>query len=92
MSDRIYYSKEAEQYANTERLVLAVLVLITGLGIGTVLALLFAPQEGRETRKHIADGAEHILDNSRATGNKVVENVVDSVGKIRRTVEDRVGA
>ena len=92
MSDRIYYSKEAEQYANTERLVLAVMVLITGLGIGTVLALLFAPQEGRTTRKHIANGAETVLDNGLTTGSKVVENVLDGVGKIRRTVEDRIGA
>jgi gas vesicle protein len=92
MSDRIYYSKEAEHYAQSERLVLAVMVLITGLGIGTVLALLFAPQEGRETRKNIEHGAENVLDKGRTAGGKVVENVLDGVGKIRRTVEDHVGA
>ena len=34
------------------------LTLLTGLGIGTALAVLFAPQSGEETREWIADTAE----------------------------------
>jgi hypothetical protein len=90
MSDRMYYSREAERQAYAERLALAVIVLITGLGIGTLLALLFAPQSGDKTRRDIASGAEDILGEGRQTGAKVVEGVVDGVDRLRRSVEERV--
>ncbi|MBX3062434.1 MAG: YtxH domain-containing protein [Anaerolineae bacterium] len=90
MVDRMYYSHEAERRAYAERLALAAIVLITGLGIGTLLALLFAPQSGDKTRRSIASSAEDILDEGRSTGTRVVEGVVDGVDRIRRTMEERV--
>lgn len=55
MSDRIYYSREAEQRAQRDSLLLALMVLAFGLGIGVVLALLLAPRSGDEMRRAIAD-------------------------------------
>ncbi len=55
MSDRIYYSREAEQRAQRDSLLLALMVLAFGLGIGVVLALLLAPRSGDDMRRAIAD-------------------------------------
>lgn len=55
MTDRIYYSREAEQRAQRDSLLLALMVLAFGLGIGVVLALLLAPRSGDEMRRAIAD-------------------------------------
>lgn len=55
MSDRIYYSREAEQRAQRDNVILALMVLVFGLGIGVVIALLLAPRSGDEMRRAIAD-------------------------------------
>ncbi len=55
MSDRVYYSREAEQRAQRDTLLLALMVLAFGLGIGAVLALLLAPRSGDEMRRALAD-------------------------------------
>ena len=50
MSERMYYSKEAEQRAQAERTFLAILFTGLGLSIGAALALLFAPVKGEQLR------------------------------------------
>ena len=62
MRDRIYYSREAERQARQQTLVLGLVVLIMGLGIGLILALLFAPRSGDETRKELTESAEKALE------------------------------
>ena len=57
MASRIYYSEEARQRAFVERSVIAAVCIALGVTIGTILALLFAPQEGENTRREIANKA-----------------------------------
>jgi hypothetical protein len=57
-SDRTYYSHDAEMRAMRERLVLSVLILLVGLGTGALLALLYAPSTGKQTRHDLAKGIE----------------------------------
>ena len=49
-SDRVYYSHDAEIHAVREMTRLMALCLMVGLGIGVVLALLFAPTSGKKVR------------------------------------------
>jgi gas vesicle protein len=89
MRNRIYYSKEAEQRANNERLMFTFVGVLGGLSIGAILMLMFAPQRGQVTRKQIAAGAGTALDEGRKEGEKVIENVRDGIGKLRATVEEK---
>jgi gas vesicle protein len=58
MNDRIYYSRRAEELVKRQQTVGALIFLAVGLGIGLILALLFAPNVGEKTRKLIADALE----------------------------------
>jgi gas vesicle protein len=58
MNDRIYYSHRAEELVKRQQAVGAFVFLVVGLGIGVVLALLFAPNVGEKTRKLISDALE----------------------------------
>lgn len=60
MSDRIYYSRDAEARAQRDNLLLALMVLAFGLGIGALMALLLAPRSGDEMRRAIADEVNRI--------------------------------
>jgi gas vesicle protein len=53
---------------------------IAGLGIGTVVALLFAPQTGEKTRRQIADKAQDGKDFVASKGREIrkqAEDIVD---------------
>jgi len=55
-NDRVYYSHDAEMHAMRDRAVLTLAFLAFGLGIGAVLALLFAPMSGKKS----AQGADQV--------------------------------
>lgn len=81
MNERMYYSREAEQAAMRQRTMLAVFVLALGVGVGAALSMLFAPQSGDKTRQALSGQAEQTL-----------EGIAKEVARLRREVEDRVGA
>jgi gas vesicle protein len=58
MNDRIYYSRQAEMQANREKTITVILFLAFGIGIGALMALLFAPKSGDKMRKELADTIE----------------------------------
>ncbi len=58
MNDSTYYSREAEMQANREQLGTIILFIALGLGIGAILALLFAPASGKEIRDDISNTIE----------------------------------
>lgn len=74
--------------------------LLAGLGLGAGIALLFAPQSGRETRRRLTRMAEdsrdrltesgqEILDKSKQVierGKAVVDEALDFVERGRRTI------
>jgi len=90
MNDRIYYSKEAEEIAAQQRTILALTVMLLGLGLGAVVALLFAPRRGDEIRKDIADQAGTLYDSGRETTNKAMKELQKDFDKLRGDVEDRL--
>ena len=90
MNDRMYYSREAEQLAAQQRTILALVVMLLGLGLGAVVALLFAPRKGDEIRKDLADQAGHIYDNGREVTGKTLKELQKDFDKLRGDVEDRL--
>jgi len=57
------------------------LAFLTGLGIGTGLAALFAPQLGEETREWIADTAERKFKVLRRVGRRSFRQLQDAVAE-----------
>ena len=57
------------------------LTFLTGLGIGTALAVLFAPQSGEETREWIADTAERKFKVLRRVGRRSFRQLQDAVAE-----------
>jgi len=90
MNDRVYYSREAEEMAAQQRTVLALIVMLLGLGLGAIVALLFAPRKGDDVRKDIAKNAEHLYDNGRETTGKAFKELQKDFDKLRSDVEDRL--
>ena len=90
MNDRIYNSREAEELAAQQRTILALVVMLLGLGLGAVVALLFAPRKGDDVRKDIAKNAEHFYDNSRESTTKAFKDLQKDFDKLRSEVEDRL--
>jgi len=90
MSDRIYYSREAEIRAQRERTMMAIVLLGFGLGVGAIMALLFAPRSGEETRKDITNRIEPQLDHARDVTNTTVENLQRDLTRLRDDMETRL--
>lgn len=55
MATRKYYSEEARHQAYTERTFIATVCLIVGITVGTVIALLFAPEKGSDVRHSLGN-------------------------------------
>lgn len=76
MPSRIYYSEEAEQLARKQQVLQITLFMLIGLSIGTVIALLFAPQKGKDTRKDISRELGDTFGSGRdSTGDMVKDTV-----------------
>lgn len=90
MNDRIYYSREAEQLAAQQRTILALVVMLLGLGLGAVVALLFAPRKGEDIRNEIAKEAGTLYENGRETTNKTLKELQKDFDKLRGDIEERM--
>jgi gas vesicle protein len=55
--------------------------LLVGVGIGAGLALLFAPQSGKETRKYLARRAEDGKEYMTSMGREIRKQAEDAVGR-----------
>lgn len=76
MPSRIYYSEEAEQLARKQQVLQITLFMLIGLSIGAVVALLFAPQKGKETRKDISKELGDTLGSGRDSTSDVVKETI----------------
>ena len=90
MSERRYYSQEAAERAERERIALALIVALMGVGLGTVIALMFAPQAGEKTRKQLGKQVSHVVSDGREAVSKVSDDVRSGASKVRDEVEDRM--
>jgi gas vesicle protein len=59
---------------------------LAGMGIGAVLALLFAPKSGRETRDYIAQRAEESKGYMAAKGKELRKQAEEAVEKAKDVV------
>jgi gas vesicle protein len=89
-SDRIYYSHDAETHAVREMARATLLCLMFGLGIGAVLALLFAPSSGKKVRDDLANTVEEGLNNGRDAVEPMVKRLEKEFDELRKSVEERL--
>jgi gas vesicle protein len=89
-NSRVYYSREAEVKAIRQMTLWTVLCLALGLGVGAVVALLFAPTSGTKTRNSLSRNFEEGLNNGQDAIEPVVKRLEKEMGELRQTVEDRI--
>lgn len=53
-----------------------------GVGIGTALGLLLAPQSGEETRDYLLGSVRDVVDDAVATGRQTTKRVRETVGEV----------
>ncbi len=63
---------------------------LAGLGMGAILALLFAPQSGKETREFIGQKAEEGRDHVTARGRELRRTAEEWVEKGRKNADELV--
>jgi gas vesicle protein len=90
MSQRTYYSEEARQRAEIRTTVLVALCLVLGAGIGTALAILFAPQSGDKTREELAHTLEDQADKGRKVSEQAVSRLEHQVNELKKRFDDLV--
>jgi gas vesicle protein len=63
-----------------------------GIGVGAVLALLFAPSSGEETRDYISNTVKKSIDDAASTGKRWKRRAQETVGDVKATVAGAVEA
>jgi hypothetical protein len=86
MSDRIYYSREAEERAQRQRMVAVLVFMALGLGIGAVIAMMFTP-EGQKARKQMGKTVGRSLDTGREKVSDVMSDLEDEFPGVLRKFE-----
>ncbi|MBZ0307563.1 MAG: YtxH domain-containing protein [Anaerolineae bacterium] len=89
-NDRIYYSHDAEMHAMRDRTILTLVFLTFGLGIGAILALLFAPSSGKKTRHGLAESVGDGLNTGREAVEPMMKRLEEQFNELRKNVEDRL--
>lgn len=64
------------------------LAFLLGITVGAILGILFAPAEGKETRKKIAKYLEDLEEKSEEFLEKGKDLVEEEAGKVKRFVEE----
>jgi len=86
-NDRIYYSHDAEVRSIRDVTKLTLLCLAFGLGIGAVLALLFAPASGKRSRANFVKTVEEGMATGREAVEPVVKRIEEDFGDLRHHFE-----
>jgi gas vesicle protein len=63
-----------------------------GIGVGALLALLFAPASGEETRDYISNGVKKGIDDAASTGRRWKRRAQETVDDVKSTVAGAVEA
>lgn len=89
-SDRVYYSQDAETHARRVMAIFAMFALALGIGIGAMLALLFAPSSGKQARHDLAQSIGNDWENSRNAVDPMVKRLEDKFAELIKKVEERI--
>jgi gas vesicle protein len=65
---------------------------VVGIGVGAILALLFAPSSGEETRDYISSTVKKGIDDAASTGKRWKRRAQETVGDVKATVAGAVEA
>ena len=87
-NSRIYYSQEAETKAMRQITILTVLWLTLGLGVGAVMALLYAPTAGKKTRQNLTKNLEESLSSGQDAVDPVIKRLEKEVGDLRQAFDE----
>lgn len=90
-NSRIYYSEEAEKKMKRQRLVDALMFTGLGIGIGSAIALLLAPNNGETTREIIADTLQEGFQRGRDATDDALSQLEHEVPNLRERINDLVG-
>jgi gas vesicle protein len=85
-----YNSHKDETQAIRWVTMMTVFWLALGLGVGAVMALLFAPTSGKKLRRNLSRGVEDRLDSGQEAIEPVVKRLEKEVGELRHTLEERI--
>ena len=89
-TNRTYYSHDAEMRVARDRVALTVVCLLLGLGMGGVLALLFAPETGKKTRDDLVHTLEDSVNSGREFIHPAVTQIEKDLAELRHKVEERL--
>lgn len=89
-SNRIYYSREAEMQAGREKTVAVILFLAFGLSVGAVLALLFAPRSGEQTREDIGHAFEDRFGNVEKEVSSRFSRMEKDFSELSKRIDERL--
>jgi gas vesicle protein len=79
-----------ETVMNHDHVVGFAIGLLAGAVIGGVVALLYAPKTGKETRQLIKDKATEVVDTVKEKTGEVVDNVKDKAYEARRKGQEAI--
>ena len=90
MANRIYYSEEAEKTMRRRGVVNALIFTGLGIGIGSAVALLLAPNEGEKNREFIANALQEGFQRGRETTDEALSQLEREIPNLRERVNDLV--
>jgi len=90
MSNRTYYSREAEMQVAREKTIMTLIFLAVGLAVGTAVALLFAPDSGKKTRDELGNVIEEGLNSGRDAVEPTLKRLERDFADLRKKVDDRI--
>lgn len=89
-NSRTYYSHEAETKAMRRMTLWTVFLLALGLGVGAVVALLYAPTAGKKMRRELAKNIEEGINSGQEALEPTMKRLEKEMGELRHTVEDGI--
>lgn len=85
-TNRIYYSKEAEQMAHRQSRVKSLALLSLGAGLGATITLLLAPNDGEKAREMVADALEEGFTRGRDAAGQALRQLSSEYPDLREQV------
>ena len=87
---RFHFGHDSEAHASRQMMMFTGLWLMVGLGVGAVMALLYAPASGKKTRRKLFRRMEEGLDSGQETIESVIDRLESEVEDLRETLEERI--
>jgi gas vesicle protein len=90
MSNRTYYSRDAEMQVAREKTIMTLIFLAVGLAVGTAVALLFAPASGKKTRDELGNVIEEGLNSGREAVEPTLKRLEHDFADLRKRVDSKI--